>query len=155
MRHDHKTIQSLMKEPRSQLSTLIHQVAKLKYLNQQINAFLPEVLKSRCQVTSFVQGQLGFIVNSGAAATQLRYLIPDLLIALKKQPFCKDIQGIHFKVDHLSSLTPSTASKEQLAQFKPLELSETASQSMQALARSLEPGTLRDSLERLIRHAKK
>ena len=77
-------------KPMGQLLTgnsLKHLVSKAKQItaaDEALQAFLPGDLAAHCHVMNITENALVIKVDSAAWATQLRYLTPDLLIALQR-----------------------------------------------------------------------
>lgn len=72
-----------------QLAAICQQAMALEELQQKLIKFLPEKLKTTCQVSSFNKGCLTITTSDAVWATQLRYLIPELRDQLRKSGLYK------------------------------------------------------------------
>lgn len=61
-----------------QLATICQQAMELEEVQAKLAHFLPEKLKTSCQVGSFNKGCLTITTSDAVWATPLRYLIPEL-----------------------------------------------------------------------------
>lgn len=66
------------------MQTLYQQSSQLTKLTKTVNHFIPQELRSCCQVASFIQGSLTLTVSNADWATQLRYYLPELRDKLRR-----------------------------------------------------------------------
>lgn len=81
-----------------EVKQLTENARNLDELNHILEQFMPEKLVQFCHLKSYVNGALTLEAISGAAATQLRFLQPQLASKLKTHPKFSALQSINVKV---------------------------------------------------------
>ncbi|MDR2016070.1 MAG: DUF721 domain-containing protein [Burkholderiales bacterium] len=110
-------------------------------LTNAVRAHLPRLVASQVRVTDLRDGQLELTVPSGALATAVRQRIPELSAALVSQ--FHEFNRIRVRVQPLtaSMVTSAVPARRPPPALAPL----------QALAKRLPDGPLKDAVSRLIR----
>lgn len=81
------------------LSGIFLKVEQLKQLQQQVENYLPEELKTHCHVANFREGVLVFAVENAAWTTKLRYMLPTLLGTLRKEAKLHQLISIDYYIE--------------------------------------------------------
>lgn len=112
-------------------------------LQQLLCRLLPSMLADYCQVRSYERGVLTLGAATGAAATQLRFLAPQILPKLKKYKYFNDLEKISIRIQAASPVLHQhkTRALEPVSQANRQLLKETAD--------SLSDPQLAESLRRL------
>jgi hypothetical protein len=110
-------------------------------LTNTVRVHLPRLIASQVRVTDLKDGQLELTVPSGALATAVRQRIPELLATLASQSH--EFNRIRVRVQPLTA--PMTASAPLVRRPPP------ALVPLQALAKRLPDGPLKDAISRLMR----
>ena len=115
------------------LSPILDRIDHLTKLNAFIKDYLEEPLVNYCRVANFRDGCLVIETDSAVWATQLRYLTPDLLNALRSKGNMPQLRSIktHIQPSEVSeakkprspklTLQGVKAIKEMLAALKPVD----------------------------------
>lgn len=74
-----------------QLTAYAHQLHELNHILQN---FMPSMLIQYCKIKQYEYGNLKLEASSGSAATQLRFLQPQLMQKLKSHPKFSALQNI-------------------------------------------------------------
>lgn len=69
----------------TQLMEISNRVIQLEELNNKLQTHLPSYLREHCHVGSFNNGCMVIMVNNAAWASELRYNLPELRDALRKE----------------------------------------------------------------------
>jgi hypothetical protein len=77
-----------------ELGNLLTHLEQLNALNAVIQSLLPEQFKGGCRVENVSGACLTLSVNNASLVTLLRYEIPNLLTALRKEPKWAGIASI-------------------------------------------------------------
>lgn len=142
-----KTVDNILKASDSQLDGYFKMAKQLSILTDLVKTVLPNILKPHCVVASYKETRLTLQVSNGAWASQLRYLIPDLIPKLKTLSPFTDLTAIHYFVAPASAHPRAPASK-------PLELSAANAQLILETAEHI-PGKLGEILRKIAAHGKK
>ena len=125
-----KKISHALSQDNQNLAHILEQVVHLKRLDEFLKSFLEKPLGNYCRVANLRDGCLIIEVDSAAWATQLRYLTPDLLNALRskgKMPQLRSIKtyihptSVKEEKKHRSpklTMNGKTAIKEMLASLQ-------------------------------------
>jgi hypothetical protein len=81
------------------VGNIYHKVNQLKSLQKKIHYFLPEELKTHCNVANFEKGILIFAVESSAWAMRFRFAMSDLLMRLRKEANLPQLSSIECYVE--------------------------------------------------------
>ncbi len=81
-----------------EVKQLTENVRQLHELNHILEQYMPSLLSQYCQLKSYSYGNLTMEASSGAAATQLRFLQPQLIAKLRNHPKFSGLQKISVKV---------------------------------------------------------
>jgi hypothetical protein len=84
---------------RISLSSIYHKTTQLKSLQTKIDAFIPQELRAHCKVANFEKGILVFAVQSSVWAMRFRYVVPDLLLQLRKKTVLPELSSIEYYVE--------------------------------------------------------
>ncbi|MDR0770636.1 MAG: DUF721 domain-containing protein [Burkholderiales bacterium] len=106
-----------------------------------VRAHLPRLVAGQVRVTDLRNGQLELTVPSGALATAVRQRIPELLTALASHSH--EFNGIRVRVQPLSA--------SMSAPPPPSRRPPPSSTPLQALAKSLPDGPLKNAVSRLMK----
>ncbi len=130
-----------------QLQSICQKAAEIDKLNLLVKQYLPTHLSAHCRVSSFSKGTLTVQINDPAWATELRYSLPELRDALRKEGLYQLI-SVKLALANENYTQPSSNKKKR--QY----LSATTCSSLQALSDvcSFEP--LRNALRDLANHNK-
>jgi len=131
----------------SPLHRVFAKIKQLNALNSRLSTFLDENLRKNCQVANLNGHCLVLLVNTGTAATQLRFIIPDLLQKFRLDPELRPIQDIQCKVRPVSSGSSAT---KPLRNVTPLSR-QTAS-IIEEIAESITEPKLKKALLRIAKH---
>jgi hypothetical protein len=121
----------------------------LAELNSKVLAYLDESLKNTCQVANLSANRLTLLVSSGSVATQLRFLIPDLLRHFKQDEHLKNISDIQCKVRPPQSSRRSRRKEPTVA-----SLSTETANIVRSIAESIDDSKIREVLKRIAAHTK-
>ena len=81
------------------LGNLLHPIRHNQDLSALINKVLPEEMHDHCWVARFEAGLLMLATDHGAFAMKLRFMAPELLAFLRKQPGFANIYQIDIKIE--------------------------------------------------------
>jgi len=96
---DPKSVHTLLQDKGgSDLRKIIRQAQRLLSMNTMLDNYLPDELKSHCQVAQITPTTWTLIVDSAAWLTHLRYLKPELLRQLKKHPQCAHLKELQYRI---------------------------------------------------------
>ena len=93
---DPQSVQDLLNN--QTLRSIINKAQQLNALNHLLPELLPNNLSKHCQVMNLHHLQLIIMVNSATALTELRFLEPELLKAIRQRPGLQLIRAIKFKL---------------------------------------------------------
>jgi hypothetical protein len=82
---DPKSFEQMLHHQSAELNNIYAKIQQLQRLQEQWELFLPLNLQPYCRVANFRDGCLIIAVASAAWATQLRYVLPDMLQSLRSQ----------------------------------------------------------------------
>lgn len=77
---------------------VIKKAALLQQLNHIFHNTLPTELANHCQIAKQTKEVIVLIVDNAAWATNLRYMIQDIIKTLRTQPEFKNLQKIRYQV---------------------------------------------------------
>lgn len=138
-----KSVQDLISRARN-LKHLASESRQIDSLNRLFLSRLPSMLSSFCQLLSYHNGKLVIETQSNAAATQLRFITPNLIQQLKKTREFSALQNIEFK------MAPTKETRKPQAPIpKPLPVSRHNRQLLEQTADSVSSKELADSLRKL------
>jgi hypothetical protein len=151
-----KSIGTLLKKPLGQLESIIHQVNHIKALQRVLVTVLDDKLAAHCQVADFKKGVLTIAVDQSVWLARIRFQSADLIEQLQKKPSFQNITKINgfvqmgeFKPVIKLQIDPT---RNLLA---PYGLSESNVQLLQETAQHISHPSLKASLLKLAKHAKK
>jgi hypothetical protein len=133
-----RPLQQLFRESRH-LRGLLEQVDDHSRLLAQVHQALPAPLRAHCHAAHIEAAQLVLFTDSPAWVMRLRFSSTAILTAMRSTR--PNLKGIRVRVQ-----LPGRALKRPARRA---ELSEQARQHLRDTAAALEPGPLRDALERL------
>lgn len=81
-----------------EVKQLTENARQLHELNHILEQFMPNMLIQYCHIKAYLNGALTLEASSGAAATQLRFLQPQLIPKLRTHPKFSGLQSITVKV---------------------------------------------------------
>ena len=81
-----------------EVKQLTENARQIHELNLIFEQFVPNMLAQFCKIRHYMNGSLTLEASSGAAATQLRFLQPQLISKLKTQPKFSGLHTITVKV---------------------------------------------------------
>jgi hypothetical protein len=93
-----KPVSALLQPNHNDLQTVLSKVKAIQTLNQTIIPLLDDSLQKYCQVANLANGVLVLLTANGSVASQMRYVIPDLLRKLRSNPSLRHIHEIQCKV---------------------------------------------------------
>lgn len=88
-----KNVTDLMRQCQ-EVKSLTEKARQSDELQRALQRLLPSMLADYCQVRSFEQGVLALNAASGSAATQLRFLTPQILPKLQKMSIFQGLTSI-------------------------------------------------------------
>lgn len=88
------------------VKSLSSQALKTRDLRRAVCGLLPSMLADYCQVRSFENGTLTLNAATGAAATQLRFVVQQLLPKLKNLPAFNGLEKIVVRVQASENKEP-------------------------------------------------
>ncbi|MGC1507957.1 DUF721 domain-containing protein [Ketobacter sp. MCCC 1A13808] len=92
-----KNIREIMRHNKDVMS-LAENAVQLLELNHIFKQLLPSKLANFCQIRSYRNGAMVLETSTGSAATQLRFMQPQLLTKLKKSTKFSAVQTIDIKI---------------------------------------------------------
>lgn len=116
-----------------------HQLDKLQDLIQQL---LPEHLRSHVRVGNMKNGQLLLICDDTSWTTELKFLLPELRDRLREEYQLYQLSGLRAKAE-----MPIASVKKK--KHSPKKLNATVQNTILNSANLLEPGPLRDAMQKL------
>lgn len=122
------------------LAALWDRTKSLRALQQLYTTFVPPYLRSASRVGSVAGNELKLFADSGAAATRLRLLAPELLAEFRSK-------GWEFSAIRVAVQVPSRAEPAKVSSRKSLDFS--GQQSLQRLADQLPESPLQAAISRL------
>lgn len=127
-------------------------IAKAKHISQInliVNQLLGHQLGEHVYASSTNDDQLTLVVDSPVWATRLRYIQSEIINGLKKFTISKNIDRILIKVRPVEfQQTPKKIVKRKMT------ISLSSASQMQEELDSISDASLKDSLKRILRHAK-
>lgn len=81
------------------LARLRNQASELEALHKLIMQYLPDEIKSNCQVSAFNAGCLILTVNDAIWSSQLRFLLPEIRDKLRKEANLYQLSSIKIKIN--------------------------------------------------------
>lgn len=130
---------------RAELRALSGQARRLAELQQVLLEAVPPLLAHATRVKNFRAGTLFVLADNAAVAAKLRQLAPRLLLYVRKRK--TEVTGIQVEVQ-------VTAPRSDPEVPRTRELSLTAVNSLNGLARSLKDSPLKAALTRMVRRRK-
>jgi hypothetical protein len=141
-----KKIDRLIESDNRDLRFIFNKINRLNEINQKVTDYLPENLRSFCQVANAVGDKLILLVANGSIATQLRFDSENLIKHFKKDASLSHINAIELKVRPPQPSLPPRLSKAPERYAQPL--SPITAQIIRDSAESLDPA-LREIMERI------
>jgi hypothetical protein len=129
------------------LQAIFTKVKLLEELNNKVIIFLDENLKNSCQVVNLTGSILTVLTSSGSVATQLRFLVPDLLRKFQSDGVLKKIQHIQCKVR-----PPQTPLRKKPSTEKMSLLSAETAAVIEDIASSMGDPKLKEALKKIAAH---
>lgn len=140
--HPSKKASAFMHTQHQDLHFILSKVNLLQTLNDHVSLYLDAVLKKHCQVGNAIGARLILITTNGSTATQIRFLIPDLLQKFQLDPVLKRFKEVQCKV---RPFTP-----EKKAHSQPMRaLSQENAEMMRATAHAIDDPILKEILMRI------
>jgi hypothetical protein len=130
---------------RAELRALSRQAQRLAELQQVLLEAVPPLLIHATRVRSFRAGTLFVLADNAAVAAKLKQLAPRLLLYVRKRK--TEVTGIQVEVQ-------VTAPQSDAKVPRTRDLSLTAVNSLNGLARSLKDSPLKSALTRMVRRRK-
>ena len=93
-----KKIQSVLKETDQSLQAVLNKAKGLKEIEQLVKAALPADIGAHIVVGQYTGTSLSLISDSAAWATKCRFMMPQLMIELKKTQWLSTLQDCKVKV---------------------------------------------------------
>lgn len=90
-----KSIDFLVQSETSVLKNILNKLELINKLNLALAKLLDPELQPHCQVANYRDGQIVIQVDSPVFATLLRFQLPQLLSALRKEPGLAGIASLH------------------------------------------------------------
>ena len=137
-----KTLRDLIFHNR-EVKSLTEKSRRTNEMQRALLSTLPSMLADYCQVQSYERGVLTLNATTGSAATQLRFLAPQMMSKLRKSSAFKDLEQVQVKIH-----TPETVGRPHQVRSVPPTSSENC-QLINDTADSLSDPGLADSLRRL------
>lgn len=131
------------------LSYVFTKAQLLQALNTKCIALLDASLRSACQVANISGSKLTFLVTNGSVATQIRFMVPDLLRQFKLDPQLQSIKDIHCLV------RPQTARSKPVTRKALPPLSPENAAMIDAIADGMEQGPLQKALKKIASYTKR
>jgi hypothetical protein len=79
----------ILQRPYGVLGHIIKQASKIRTLDAAVKKHLPENIAKHVQVVNLHQGRLTLSATTPAWASKVKFMLPDLLEALRQEPqFC-------------------------------------------------------------------
>lgn len=113
----------------------------LNNLNQKIQPCLPAEFIGKVNVANYRQGSLILAVENAGIATQLRYIISDLLSTLRRDAKLYDLANIQFYIQPPEEQRKKTQEK--------MGISSQAAQNIKDIANGLPDSPVKEALIRL------
>ena len=146
-----KSISTLLQPNTRDLQTVLSKVKAIQTLNQTVLPLLNDRLRSHCTVANLANGVLVLLVANSAAATELRYELPDLLKKIQKNHQLRHIKEIQCKVRQPVTITVERGGINKLPEKAALLSTETAN-ILLAMAETIEDSSLRAIMERIAKN---
>jgi hypothetical protein len=123
-----------------QLAHLCKRSFQLEELTEKVERLLPEALAQNCRVGGFEKGCLTLVTPHSGWASQLRYAVPELRDALRKDAGMYQLTSIQIAI--AEPITPPQTPKEQVKKIlseeaKATIISESQACSYQPLKKAL------------------
>lgn len=146
-----KNTRTLLEGDHRDLRFLFRKIKTLEELNIKISACLSPDIRKYCQAVNFINGTLTLLAANGSAATQLRFLAPDLIRQFQKDESLSPIKRIECKVRPPHLTAPQLPAQQT---SMPL-LSPQTAVIVKEIASSIKDETLRGIIERIAGRVKK
>ena len=88
-----KSVVELTASRDSRVAYLLDNLARIRQLNQSVQARLPLNLKNQCHVINFRDNRIIIGAHSSSWATRLKFFVPELLSALRAEGY-SSLRGI-------------------------------------------------------------
>jgi len=147
-----KPINKILNKPNEVLGNLTKQALMNQYYTKIVQKYLNNPLNTDSFVSSYKNGNLTIATNSNEKLTLLRYAIPDLLINLRKDSSFTGLVSIKATINKLPTTNKFNIYKDNLKQS--VYLSDTASNELQSLAKTIKHNKLTEVLLRLSKRVK-
>jgi hypothetical protein len=146
---------TLIKQPQSILESvegdyrqLLKKVSLINTLQNKISGYLDSSMKHQIQVANLIDRALILVTPSSSVATQLRFMVPDLLRKFKQDAELTGIQSIQCKVSP-KMLTPE---RREPPPSPVTRLSSETADIIRSTAESIEDPALRKIMMRISEH---
>lgn len=133
-----------------EFGNLLAELQKIKDLNKAIMPLLPEPFRD-CQVSRIQQGTVTLDVPNGSMATMLRYELPNILSALRKDKAWMGLASIKTRVAPPVADCASQSPSDQTPEPRE-KISDNTREHLQDMANSFEDDDLRAALLALASH---
>lgn len=144
-----KTLTNILEhDPASVLAFIQSKVQQLINLNQIWRTVIPNELNEHTRVANFREGHLIIECDSGAWATRLRYLLPDIKQKLLNYP------DLHPLVQIEWGIQPEFHTQPIPLKSLPLTLSDTNAELLKNAAETIRTKPLQEALLRIAEHVK-
>ncbi len=104
-----KTIADILKKNNSELAKLLNKAKSSQDLAVVFHTALDNNLAKHCHFANYKNSELTVTVTNAAAATRLRFAIPDIIKQLRVQPEFKNITSVRYTT--IAPNTPTTKPK--------------------------------------------
>tara|TARA_R110000868_G_scaffold208515_5_gene457988 strand:+ start:2054 stop:2530 length:477 start_codon:yes stop_codon:yes gene_type:complete len=148
-----KSVASLLAPNHRDLGTVLSKVKAIQTLNRTIIPLLEPRLQKYCQVANLANGVLVLLTANGSVATELRYATPDLLRKLRESLALKHIREIQCKVRPPTPAVDVERGGTRKQAEKKTMLSTETSETLLAMAETIEDPELRATMQRIAAHA--
>ncbi len=143
--YHYSTVSELLTSSTKEFQLVLKKTQELRTLQSILEAYLDPLLHPHCHVGGYREGELTLLAAAPTWATHIRYLIPDLLEALKKEPKFRQIHSIYCRV------IPATARENPEPKTPPQPLSNNSRALLRSAAEGIQNRTLAEALQRLSR----
>ena len=149
MKKKPQLIANLLGSRNAKTKSILLEAKFISQINMIVKQLLDHQLGEHVYASSINNGQLTLIVDSPAWATRLRYIQNEIINGLSKFTICKNINRISVKVRPME-FRP----KQKKTIKRKMTISRASASQMQQELESIPDSSLKDSLKRILRHAK-
>ncbi len=130
------------------LANLLKKVEQLNQFNRIFAQYLDPNIAAHCKIANLQNNCLIVIVENGSWATQLRFLIPDLIVKLNQHPHLQMVKAICCKTRPDPNLEKSNNKRRNKVK---MQLSAVAAKHILKSASLIKDKKLREILEKIAR----